>query len=196
MKLHASNEGCSAGFDWSAGRCGLELEASHRPLSLARLKVGSWKEFIDEASQHKPLLAPFQKPTYSNVNFSLLGLALARTYNQTYEDAVEDLVLKPAGMTSTTFEKPDDKTGAIIDSPQDIGGESSWYWNEGAYNPTGGLFSTANDLARFSRHILKDTHLSNRWFKPASLTSAVGSYYGTPWEMFSSKSTLRCTLSE
>lgn len=148
----------------------------------------SSEEFIGEVRKYEPILTPNQKATYSNVNYSLLGVVLARVTNRTYEEVIQDLVLRPANMASSGFTKPDDSTGAIVQSPYDIGGESSWDWDEGAYNPTGGLFATANDLARYSRHILNDGPLARRWFKPASLTSHVGSYYGSPWEMFSSAS--------
>ncbi|CAO5234224.1 Beta-lactamase family protein [Frankia sp. AgKG'84/4] len=81
---------------------------------------------------------------YSNFGFALLGLALARGYGTSYEQALHERILAPAGLTDTSL-RPSrpravhtDEHGEII-RPQEFA----------AFGPAGGLWTTAADLARW-----------------------------------------------
>ncbi len=81
---------------------------------------------------------------YSNFGFALLGLALARSYGTSYEEALHERILAPAGLTDTSL-RPSrpravhtDEHGEII-RPQEFA----------AFGPAGGLWTTAADLARW-----------------------------------------------
>jgi hypothetical protein len=59
---------------------------------------------------------------------------------------------------------------------------------------SGGLYSTANDLADLARNILLSAQLSptvtRRWLKPLAHTSALTFSIGAPWEIYRTKSNI------
>jgi hypothetical protein len=84
-------------------------------------------------------------------------------------------------MSKSTFSLPPDSAGVIPLEPH--------YWDvdEGIQNPTGGIYTSANDMSKYARYIL--THYNAlatgvNWFNPASPSQGLYSHYGMPWEMF------------
>jgi CubicO group peptidase (beta-lactamase class C family) len=59
------------------------------------------------------------RSTYSNVAFSLLGLALERTTGKPYSEIISSSILEPLGMNHTTTRKPKDSDGIIPWGPND-----------------------------------------------------------------------------
>jgi CubicO group peptidase (beta-lactamase class C family) len=57
--------------------------------------------------------APKQKSTYSNVNFDLLGLVVENVTGLGYSEYVEQAILRPLGMGSSSFVKPDDSVAVL-----------------------------------------------------------------------------------
>jgi Beta-lactamase len=59
---------------------------------------------------------------------------------------------------------------------------------------SGGIYSTANDLADLARNILLSTQLppsvTRRWLKPMTHTSALTFSVGAPWEIYRTKSNI------
>jgi CubicO group peptidase (beta-lactamase class C family) len=142
------------------------------------------KDFIDwlRSTTARPVFAPKQKSTYSNLAFNLLGLVLANVTGLSYEEYIQTAILEPLGMIGSSFLKPSDSVAVL---PKD----ELWYWDvdEGVENPTGGLFATSSDMSKFLRYIL--THFNGitpalNWFQPASFAEGVNSFYGVPWEIF------------
>jgi len=127
-----------------------------------------------------PLFAPNQKSTYSNLAFDLLGLVLSRVTNQTFESYIEKAIFKPLNMSASTLYLPPDSAGVIPLEPQ--------YWDvhEGIQKPTGGIYSSSNDLSKFLRYILTHfnaiSHAIN-WLNPVSPSRGLNSFYGMPWEI-------------
>ncbi|KAF2731556.1 beta-lactamase/transpeptidase-like protein [Polyplosphaeria fusca] len=116
--------------------------------------------------------SPGTGPAYSNVGFNLLGMALASVHSKSYEDVISDLITEPLDMTRTTFKTP--KAGeAVLPRAND----SWWVGDFANYNPTGGLWSTANDLLKFQQAILEHKQLSasevRQSLKPHALTSSL-----------------------
>jgi hypothetical protein len=129
----------------------------------------------------RPLFAPNQASTYSNLAYEILGLVLSRVSNQTYEAYIDDTVFKPLNMSKSTLSKPPDSAGVIPVNPQ------FWDVNEGAQNPTGGIYSSSSDLSKYLRYIL--THFNAltpalNWLHPVSASRGLNSFYGMPWEIF------------
>ncbi|KAJ4287668.1 hypothetical protein N0V90_012371 [Kalmusia sp. IMI 367209] len=140
-------------------------------------------DLIRSVKQDHPVFAPNQQSTYSNVAFELISLVIANVTNQTYESYIDDAIFKPLGMTRSTFSKPPDNAGVIPLWPQ--------YWDvdEGIQNPTGGIYTSSNDLSKFVRYVLTHyngiTHALN-WMHPVSPSKDLHSFYGMPWEIFQS----------
>lgn len=61
---------------------------------------------------------------------------------------------------------------------------------------TGGLYSSSSDMSKFLRYVL--SHYNGltpqlNWFQPASYSTTISSFYGTPWEIFRTTSILTTT---
>jgi CubicO group peptidase (beta-lactamase class C family) len=96
--------------------------------------------------------APATGYEYSNLGFMLLGRVVARVSGGGYEEYVEKQLLRPLGMTSTTFD-----ARAVPKERFAIGyrRDGDTFQPEpalapGAGSAMGGLFSTAEDLARYA----------------------------------------------
>ena len=148
------------------------------------------KDLIDALKSCKPLFAPDQQSTYSNVNYELLGIALERATGTSFKDYMQDAIFDPLGMNLTSIDTPSD-THAVLPVGQ-------YYWDvdEGVQNPTGGIYSSANDMSKFLRYVL--THynaiaLGVNWLMPASWSNGLENFYGMPWEIFRTDQILKDT---
>ncbi|MCJ1390340.1 hypothetical protein MMC18_003199 [Xylographa bjoerkii] len=142
-------------------------------------------DVIGRARNRSMVFYPNYRSTYSNVAYSLLGLALENVTGQSFEDIIASSILKPLGMHNTSFSKPSDSDGII---PY---GFNDWRTDLGADNPTGGIYCTTNDFSKYLRSILSSNLLpravTNAWLKPHSWSmSGVMSATGMPWEMLHS----------
>lgn len=88
---------------------------------------------------------------YSNYGFAILGQIVARASGKAYEDYVRDQILLPLGMRATTFESsqvPRDRF-----APGYRWEDNAWkdepILAHGSFGAMGGLWTTANDLARY-----------------------------------------------
>lgn len=61
----------------------------------------------------KPIFAPNQKSTYSNMAFILLGLALENVTGMSYADYIKSSIFEPLGMNRTSFDKPQDSVAVL-----------------------------------------------------------------------------------
>ncbi|KAF2111950.1 beta-lactamase/transpeptidase-like protein [Lophiotrema nucula] len=127
--------------------------------------------------------SPGTGPAYSNLAYNLLGIALAKAHGKSYEQVITDLITQPLGLDNTGFER-NAKGGAILPNP----GDNWWTADFANFNPTGGLWSSANDLLKVEQAILSNRFLSPSetrfWLKPASLTASLHQAVGAPWEIF------------
>lgn len=139
------------------------------------------KELIDSLKNSKPVLAPNQESTYSNLAFELLGLVIQNVTGMDYSHYIEEAIFKPLKMTGTSLEKPSDLHAVL---PV---GENYWDREEGIQRPTGGIYSSTTDMSKFLRYIL--THYNAlatgvNWMQPASWSTGMQTFYGMPWEIF------------
>lgn len=122
---------------------------------------------------HRPrrVRAPDQHAVYSNYSVALLGAVIARVTGQPFEKQVEDSLLRPLGMSHTTFREP----LAALD-PRRVEDRlvADWsrgfVWEEGAFTakpfeyitqvaPAGSASSSAGDMARWLRMMLGEGEL-------------------------------------
>jgi hypothetical protein len=96
-------------------------------------------------------------------------------------------------MPHTSAVKPSDSVGVI----PNVEANSSWYEDYGWGLPSGAMYSSSSDLARFTSAILRGldptSNSSNlglsppvlrEWFHPLSYTSSNTAFIGIPWEDF------------
>jgi CubicO group peptidase (beta-lactamase class C family) len=101
--------------------------------------------------------------SYANTGFWLVGHLCAEAAGTTYEEAVLQRVLRPAGLEATSFGEP-----TLAGSGRDAG--SGPYPR--ARRPSGGLVSTLSDLLQLGRHLLGRPQLRIVHGKP------IGGVYG------------------
>ncbi|KAI8657861.1 Beta-lactamase domain-containing protein [Fusarium keratoplasticum] len=153
-------------------------------IGFSGVKACTVPDFWANFGKRSPVYSPWSSPIYSNVAFLILGLVIEEVSGQKFEDFVQEKVLDVAGMTSTTYTKPEDSVGAI--SPGDV------YWNAtlGILDPAGGYYSSTKDLLAFGSSILKNKQLTlkatHKWLKPVSFTTSRGMFLGAPWEIMRS----------
>lgn len=97
---------------------------------------------------------PGERWEYYNGNYFLAGAVVAALGSCSYEDALEQLVIAPAGLRGTSFTPP---TSLVAGH---AGGElvpETGYPR--ARRPSGGLTSSASDLLTFAEHLLADERL-------------------------------------
>ncbi|KAI4916027.1 hypothetical protein J4E90_004473 [Alternaria incomplexa] len=145
------------------------------------------QELLDEFNS--PVYAPHSpssRAIYSNIGYILLGKAISAAHNTTYEDVIQKLILDPVGMVNSSFSVPsDDGTAVLPRRPED----ASWFVAPfGNLNPTGGLWSTPNDLLTLL-HALKNGELLSKvalrkWMQPTTFLRSLHQYVGVAWEIF------------
>jgi CubicO group peptidase (beta-lactamase class C family) len=97
----------------------------------------------------------FGEPTgsayeYSNFGFAVLGRVVERACGRPIQDVVTERLLRPLGMTSTTWDPPDhDRWLRPMRRLDDTFVEERATPGDGLLAPMGGLWSTVSDLARW-----------------------------------------------
>jgi D-alanyl-D-alanine carboxypeptidase len=153
-------------------RAGLDLQA------LANLGQGD-NALIDACRLVARLgqaAPPGRDWAYYNGNYYLAGAALANLRGTTFETAIRDLVLRPAGLARTAFSAPADHAlghhqGRVIDEDYPR-----------ARRPSGGLWSTVTDLLSFAEFVLADPQLLAAIQAPRTGPSAPVQY-GLGWAL-------------
>jgi D-alanyl-D-alanine-carboxypeptidase/D-alanyl-D-alanine-endopeptidase len=121
--------------------------------------------------------APGTVAAYSNVGFDLLADAAAKAGGQSYADLLRAKVTGPLGMVDTGF-TPTAEQCARLMIGSGLGGPASCVDTQ-ATGGSGGLYSTANDMARWLRHNLDDgdvvLSVSHAVYRPRqSMPAAIG----------------------
>ncbi|KAL6708856.1 hypothetical protein ACN47E_002263 [Coniothyrium glycines] len=142
------------------------------------------------------VLAMFNNPTYaphspesgsmySNIAYILLGKALEKAHNKTYEAVIQDLILDPVGMSKSTFVPPTNNQTAILPRfPWD----ASWFVPAfGNLNAVGGLWSTPNDMLKLLQALQNHDLLSKaklrKWMQPTTFLRSLQQANGIAWEI-------------
>jgi CubicO group peptidase (beta-lactamase class C family) len=123
--------------------------------------VRDWeKTLIRALPETKFIYDPGSHHSYSNIGYAILGAALARAADKPYMEYVDEKILRPLGMTSTTFElSPQMRSrlangylmkGDVIDGELPEGEHSG----RGYRVPNGGLYTTVIDMARFCAFLM------------------------------------------
>jgi uncharacterized protein YbbC (DUF1343 family) len=130
-------------------------------------ETGIRKALIDKAAG-----PPGQSFVYSDINFELLGEIVRRVSGQPLDQFAREQIFEPLGMRDTTF-KPGASLIARI-APTEIDASTGKPWRGVVHDPTArymggvaghaGLFSTADDLARYAEMML-----SGHLFAPATI---------------------------
>ncbi|MEP6987564.1 MAG: serine hydrolase domain-containing protein, partial [Chloroflexota bacterium] len=99
---------------------------------------------------------PGVKYEYSNFGYGILGRIITNLSGKSYQKYIGDTILKPLGMTSTTYDV------SQVDPKRLVMGyrREADQWVEepslgdGAFGSMGGLFTTINDFAKYMAYLL------------------------------------------
>lgn len=116
--------------------------------------IPSLPELLDGKGNTEPIridIPPGTQDRYSGGGYCVLQLVVEDVTGKPFHQVARDLVLRPAGMTASTFEQPlppplheSAATGHLPDESVVEGG-----WHVYPEETAAGLWSTARDLARF-----------------------------------------------
>lgn len=160
------------------------------------------EDALSRVAAARPVRAPGSAFVYSDINFIALAALVARVSGEPFDAYAEAHIFKPLGMADTGFNPPPSLRPRIAATVREKG---RLRWGEvqdpTAYRMGGvaghaGLFSTADDLARFANMLLQGGALDGvRVLRPetvALMTRAVsvpgGARRGLGWDMGSAYS--------
>lgn|SRR5689334_3664217 len=127
---------------------------------------------IRKALTDKPAGPPGERFVYSDINFELLGEIVHRVSGKPLDEFAREQIFEPLGMRETTF-KP---AAALMPriAPTEVDASTGRPWRGIVHDPTArymggvaghaGLFSTADDLARYAQAML-----DQRFVAPATI---------------------------
>lgn len=147
-------------------------------------------EYAKGAQARPPVFLPWTSPQYTDFGFMLLGLAIANITNRSIHDVYRESIFTPLDMTSTSSLPPPDNStwkNHVIPGDAVNGGLSPKQAPEVTI-PSGGIFSTTEDLAKWGIAMLNSTLLppnqTRKWMKPVSHTGHLRYAVGRPWEIY------------
>ena len=145
-------------FDPRAARR-VGIDPDHAP-------IDSYAEMMEylRTERYRLLGPPGARFSYSNEGFGLLGAVVESVTGRTHESYLEEAILRPAGMRSTTYDPgvlfryPEVTT---LYSPRRSGVRRGWvpsetWWNDSCLRACGGLRSNTEDLARYLELYLRE----------------------------------------
>lgn len=115
------------------------------------------KDYLYEVLDSTDYLQDFRRYQYNNYAFSLLGALLEEKAQKSYISLINELILEPLKMSSTSFEIPQ---AANVAGLYNQDGQEQVYMIIDAANPAGGLKSNAVDLIKFLRAHLQNDQLA------------------------------------
>lgn len=112
-------------------------------------KTISEKEMVDKIESYKIRFEPDTKFEYSNSNFVLLGYIVEKVFKKSYEDLVQNYIVKPLGLKNTYLGNMKKENEA--DSYRFT--NSKWekekeYWDLSQASGAGAMISTTSDLIK------------------------------------------------
>ncbi|KAL9601233.1 MAG: hypothetical protein Q9219_002638 [cf. Caloplaca sp. 3 TL-2023] len=150
----------------------------------------SMEDYVKGAQARPPVFLPWTSPQYTDFGFMMLGHAIASITNKSIHEIYRESIFGPLGMESSLSLPPQDNASwENVVLPRDIlNSPLSPALAPEVTLPSGGIFSTINDLAKLGTAILNSTLLSpeqtRKWMKPISHTDQLQYAVGRPWEIY------------
>ncbi|MDQ3373439.1 MAG: beta-lactamase family protein [Acidobacteriota bacterium] len=136
---------------------GLDREPDDEQMLYIKGHVPEWdKKLITTIPLTRFINEPGTRYSYSNIGYAILGAALSKAAGEPYVEYVQKRILKPLGMSQTAFlldnqMKKNRAKGFLIENGKADAEEPERQVRDGRgwRIPSGGLYSTVEDLARF-----------------------------------------------
>jgi D-alanyl-D-alanine dipeptidase/CubicO group peptidase (beta-lactamase class C family) len=113
---------------------------------------------VASLNQTRLVYAPGERTKYSNAGIAVVGRALEKLSGRPFVDALQDAVLRPAGLEHSSFAPRDDVT-------QRLASATMWAYDARTFeapgfqlgmSPAGSMYSTVEDLGRFLSMLFAD----------------------------------------
>jgi len=114
------------------------------------LKFLTDEELLSSLGSAEQVLAPGARFHYSNLAFALLGRVVERVSGVPYERYVEERLLRPLGMTRTSFRPQPPHAAGYFVEPYREGVRVEPPVETASFTPSGQLWSTVRDLSRWA----------------------------------------------
>ena len=147
--------------------------------------TGALSIFSNDALIHKPGSAY----KYTSYGYNLLGCVIESVTDLSYEEYIDRNILQPSAMESTIAERSEDivyNRAGLYSKDKKGKLANAKYVDLTNKIPSGGMLSTATDMARFASaylngkllplNLIKQTH------QPVKLLDGTLSYYGLGWD--------------
>ena len=113
----------------------------------------------------------------------LLGFIISAVTGLPVESVYRQSIFAPLGMTSSNSTTP---TG-VDELARCVITDDTFFIEGGLTSPSGGIFTTLNDLDKFGIALLNSTllpaNVTRKWMKPTSHTASLTYSVGGPWEI-------------
>lgn len=130
---------------------------------------------------------PGERWFYLNEGYVLLGAVIERVSGEPYNDYIRDHILRPLGMTRTSFVAEDDRADETAQPyviTKDKEQRLSRYVN-GRLTSDGGLISSVEDMAAYVKMFLGRGRTNGATvLSPASIEAMLGRYVALPTEIY------------
>ncbi|RAK81929.1 serine hydrolase domain-containing protein [Aspergillus fijiensis CBS 313.89] len=141
---------------------------------------------IDSMGSRPPTFKPWWTPMYSDANFEMLALMISNITGKSISEIYQTEVFDSLNLSSTFSSPPTSnvtQARAVVAGPAAAG----FYLEIPFTTPSGGIYSSTNDLATFGVSILNHTLLpettTRKWMKPQTHTASLTASIGAPWEI-------------
>ena len=144
------------------------------------------QDAVKAVRSQPPAFLPWSTPMYANDNFMMLGLMMSNITGRDMQSIYQKTLFDPLGLKSSFASVPtsqDDLARSVIVGPPEAG----FALLPPISIPSGGIFSSTNDLAKFGSSILNNTLLADnttrKWMKPSTHSASLTYSLGAPWEI-------------
>ena len=150
------------------------------PLWMWDAGAAALRDYVASLAEAYAAYAPWTRYKYSNVGYCVLGRVIERLRGGGFPDIMRRELLAPLGMTSSAFVSTrlaSDRTIATGYWPTDDGNVASHAYDI-VTMPSGNLYATASDLARFAQVVLRDGTIDGeRLLSEAALAEMLDARY-------------------
>ncbi len=141
--------------------------------------IEEWENKVLSSISNTKLSVPIGKSyAYSNIGYAILGLAISSAAKKPFIDLVEEMVFRPHGMLNSFY---------IVNPANKNKIAAGYHWNpspevygtaaserelagRGYKVPNGGIFTTANDLARFAMGLTANADVLEKNYRDSMQT--------------------------
>ncbi|XP_031567725.1 beta-lactamase-like protein 2 [Actinia tenebrosa] len=179
----------------AAHRSGLMREAPCYPIPEGSTNFcpNDYNTMLNRIKNLTLLRSPGSKPQYSNLGYGLLGRVLFHSFSSSglnFDQWMKNELFFKLNMMNTTF-APSNSQKLKMPVGYLDGTYVNHIYDWGWLQPTGGMFSTVDDLSKLlielmtnkANNRLLSTSLTEEFFKPDYIFPDSKTIIGTPWEM-------------